>query len=101
MVPGMFRANHLANTRMQWFRLHQLRVFSLLNYFTTDTREKYKRLMEKMIKTRLSEDKNARHDLFSIVSKASSDGEDIRMSDIWTEAMSFFPAGMSKPACGR
>lgn len=77
MVPGMFRANHLANTRMQWFRLHQLRVFSLLNYFTQDTRERYKRLMEKMIKTRLSEDKNVRHDLFSIVSEASSQGENI------------------------
>ncbi|KAI1748764.1 cytochrome P450 [Xylaria castorea] len=100
MVPGMFRANHLANTRMQWFRLHQLRLFSLLNYFTADTRERYKRLMEKMIKTRLSEDKNARHDLFSIVSNASSEGEDIRVSDIWTEAMSFFPAGAFSTSAG-
>lgn len=101
MVPGMFRANHLANTRMQWFRLHQLRVFSLLNYFTADAREKYKRLMVKMIKTRLGEDKNVRHDLFSIISQASSDGEDIRVSDILTEAVSFFPAGMLNSTCDK
>ncbi|KAI1273439.1 cytochrome P450 [Xylaria sp. FL0933] len=100
MIAGMFRANHLANTRMQWFRLHQLRVFSLLNYFTADTRERYKRLMEMMIKMRLSEDKNARHDLFSIVSNASSQGENIRVSDIWTEAMSFFPAGAFSTSAG-
>ncbi|TGJ79585.1 hypothetical protein E0Z10_g9176 [Xylaria hypoxylon] len=101
MVPGMFCANHLANTRMQWFRLHQLRLFSLLNYFATDTRERYKRLMEKMVKTRLSEDKDARNDLFSIVSNASSEGENIRVSDIWTEAMSFFPAASETPESQR
>ena len=98
MVKGMFRANHLANTRMQWFRLHQLRIFSLLSYFASDTRERYKRLMEKMIKTRLAEGTHAKHDLFSILSKASGEGEDIRVSDIWTEAISFFPAGTSKAA---
>ncbi|RYP42528.1 hypothetical protein DL767_000216 [Monosporascus sp. MG133] len=100
MIPGMFRANHLANTRMQWFRLHQLRLFSLLTYFTNDTRERYKRLMEKMIKSRLAEEKNVRHDLFSIVSEASSNGESIRVSDIWTEAMSFFPAGAFSTSAG-
>ncbi|KAI1331637.1 cytochrome P450 [Xylariaceae sp. FL0255] len=100
MVPGMFRANHLANTRMQWFRLHQLRVFSLLNYFTRDTREQYKRMVESMIKARLSEDKNVRHDLYSIVSDASSQGENIRVSDVWTEVMSFFPAGAFSTSAG-
>ncbi|KAI0110922.1 cytochrome P450 [Nemania sp. FL0031] len=93
MVTGMFRANHLANTRMQWFRLHQLRVFSLLNYFTNDIRERYKRLLETMIKARLSEDKDIREDLYSIMTNAMSRGENVRMSDIWTEAISFFPAG--------
>ncbi|KAI0389029.1 cytochrome P450 [Xylariaceae sp. FL0594] len=100
MVGGMFRANHLANTRMQWFRLHQLRVFSLLNYFTRDTREQYKRMIEAMIKSRLSEAKDVRHDLFSIVSTASSQGEDIRVSDVWTEVVSFFPAGAFSTSAG-
>ncbi|KAI1173388.1 cytochrome P450 [Nemania sp. FL0916] len=93
MVTGMFRVNHLANTRMQWFRLHRLRVFSLLNYFSNDIQERYKRLLETMIKARLSEDKHVREDLFSIMTSAINRGEDVRMSDIWTEAISFFPAG--------
>jgi cytochrome P450 len=93
MVPGMFSVNHLANTRMQWFRLHQLRLVSLLNFFTNDALERYMRLMEKMITTRLSEDKNARHDLFSIMSNASIEGGNIGVSEILTEAISFFPAG--------
>jgi cytochrome P450 len=93
MIAGMYRANHLANIRMQWFRLQQLRVFSILSYFKNEMRARYKKLMEKMIATRLAEDKHVRNDLYSIVTEASSQGESIRMSDIWTEAMSFFPAG--------
>ncbi|KAH9892304.1 cytochrome P450 [Xylariomycetidae sp. FL2044] len=93
MIAGMFRANHFTNTRMQWFRLHQLRVLRLVNYFTSGIRERYQWLLETMIKTRLAEDLDVREDLYSIMANAMSSGEDVRMSDIWTEAMSFFPAG--------
>lgn len=93
MVDGMFRANYLANVRVQQYRLHQFRVFSLLKYLTRDVRERWKRLLEKMIITRSSEDKHIRHDLYSIAAKANSQGETIRMSELWSEVITFFPAG--------
>ncbi|KAI0893412.1 cytochrome P450 [Annulohypoxylon nitens] len=93
MVDGMFRANYLANVRVQQYRLHQFRVFSLLRYLTRDVRERWKRLLEKMIITRSSEDKHIRHDLYSIAAEANSQGETIRMSEIWSEVITFFPAG--------
>ncbi|KAI5923348.1 cytochrome P450 [Camillea tinctor] len=83
MIQGMFLANHLANVRMQYFRLQQLR-----------------RLLEKMIITRSSEDKHVRYDLYSIASEANSEGEAIRASEIWSEAMVFFPAGAFSTAAG-
>ncbi|KAK7751118.1 hypothetical protein SLS62_006947 [Diatrype stigma] len=59
--------------------------------------EQHRALLEKMIKARTTEDKHARHDLFSVASGANdaavNPNESIRMSDIWSEAMSFFPAG--------
>lgn len=100
MVDGMFLANHLANVRMQQYLLHQLRVFSLLRYFGNDTRERWKRLLERMIRTRTSEEKDGRHDLYSVAAEANSQGETMRMSELWSEVISFFPAGASLyPGC--
>ncbi|KAK5625321.1 hypothetical protein RRF57_001037 [Xylaria bambusicola] len=78
MVTGMFCVNHLANTRMQWHRLHQFGVFLFFNYFINDIRERYKRLLETMIRARLPEDKNIREDLFSVMADAMNRGEKIR-----------------------
>ncbi|KAI1367688.1 cytochrome P450 [Xylaria arbuscula] len=66
MISGMFRANQLP---------------------------RYKKILETMIKSRLSDDKGIREDLFSIMTSAMDRGENIQLSDIWTEAISFFPAG--------
>ncbi|KAI1858056.1 uncharacterized protein JN550_012878 [Neoarthrinium moseri] len=97
MVKGMALANWLVNTRMQWFRIQQSRINDLLILLDTGVREQYKRLLERMIKGRLSEDKHIRHDLYSIASEANEDlanpGGSIRLSDIWAEAAAFFPAG--------
>lgn len=95
MVDGMFLATHFANVRMQQYRFHQLRVFSLLRYFGNDMRERWKRLLERMIRTRTSEDKDVRHDLYSVAAQANSQGETLRMGELWSEVASFSPSGAS------
>ncbi|XXH03796.1 hypothetical protein Hte_010202 [Hypoxylon texense] len=62
--------------------------------------ERYLRLMERMIATRSAEGKHARHDLYSIVSEANTQDVNVRMSDIWTEVLSFFPAGAFSTSAG-
>lgn len=98
MVRGMYFGNYFTNTRMQFFRLHQLRLGSILHYFNTSILERYKSLLERMITNRISEDAYARHDLYAVSSQASAEAidpsESIRISDIWAEATLFFPAGM-------
>ncbi|KAI0476611.1 cytochrome P450 [Xylariaceae sp. FL0804] len=97
MCRGMTIANYYTNTRMQFFRLHQLRLSPALHFFTNAMRERYKKLVEKMIGFRMSEDRDVRHDLYSIVSKANDEainpGDGIRMGEIWSEGVTFFPAG--------
>jgi cytochrome P450 len=99
MVRGMSVANWFLNTRMQYFRLQQLRINDFVNRFETSVREQYRCLLEKMITGRLREDKHIRHDLYSVATEADHDvtksGGNIRISEIWSEAAVFFPAGSS------
>jgi hypothetical protein len=98
MIKGMYFANYFTNTRMQFFRLHQLRLGSVIHYFNTSIRERYKRLVEKMIANRMSESESARHDLYAVSSQVNAaalhPGENIRLGDVWAEATVLFPAGM-------
>ncbi|KAI1261137.1 cytochrome P450 [Xylariaceae sp. FL1019] len=97
MCKGMTTANYYTNTRMQFFRLHQLRLGSTLHFLSNAMRERYKKLVERMIGFRMSEDRDVRHDLYSIASKANAEAinpeDGIRMSEIWSEAVTFLPAG--------
>ena len=58
-------------------------------------RMKYFFLLKRLVKERLAEDKDAKEDLFSYVvdAKDPETGTRIRMSELWSEATFFFPAG--------
>lgn len=105
MVRGMYFGNYFTNARMQFFRLHQLQLRSIIHYFNTSILERYKKLLERMITNRMSQDEYARHDLYAVSSQASAEAidpsESIRISEIWAEATLFFPAGMSVPVAER
>jgi hypothetical protein len=60
-------------------------------------RIKYFFLLKRLVKERLAEGKDAREDLFSYVvdAKDPDTGTKIRMSELWSEATFFFPAGTS------
>ncbi|KAI0397596.1 cytochrome P450 [Xylariaceae sp. FL0594] len=95
MIGALRRGNYRVNTYMQYPLLATLRL-ELLFYVVNRMRKvSYLTLLEKMIKARLREDKHAKHDLYSVVADAmDSTGEDrIEESEIWSEAIFFFPAG--------
>ncbi|KAI1357251.1 cytochrome P450 [Xylaria arbuscula] len=59
-------------------------------------RSQYLSLVQHIISSRIKQDKDAHHDLYSIVAdhldKSGSDG--IRQSELWAEATTFLPTGM-------
>lgn len=83
------------NTYMQYPLLAKLHLEVFVFVLMLIRKESYLRLLEKMIETRLAEEKHAKHDLYSIVVDAmeGSDSEGIKLSEIWSEALFFFPAG--------
>ncbi|KAI1357545.1 cytochrome P450 [Xylaria arbuscula] len=97
LIEGMRAAGFIANVLMQFYFLRQIGVTSFLNALSKATLDRYFALLEKIIAARTAKDVDAHHDLYSIVTKAnanvSNPGESIRMSELWSEAMSFFPAG--------
>ncbi|KAI1496789.1 cytochrome P450 [Biscogniauxia marginata] len=68
----------------------------------TDARQRrmrYQKTIEHLVNSRVAEDKNARHDLYSMAADAV-DAQEIRASEIWAEALFFFLAGGDKVATG-
>ncbi|KAK5625853.1 hypothetical protein RRF57_001569 [Xylaria bambusicola] len=59
-------------------------------------RSQYLSLVQNIISSRIKQDKNAHHDLYSIVADHldQSKPDCIRQSELWAEATSFLPAGM-------
>lgn len=64
------------------------------NLFTYFGLKKFYNMLDLMISTRLSQDKDAHADLYSQVVSQLDETTDVRMSDVWAEAMFFLPAGM-------
>ncbi|KAJ3568633.1 hypothetical protein NPX13_g6353 [Xylaria arbuscula] len=97
MCKGMAVANYYTNTHMQFFLIYRLKLTAALHFFNNPLREKYKKLVRRMIGIRMSEDTNARHDLYSVITAANTEAinaeERIQMSEIWSEAVTFLPAG--------
>lgn len=91
---GIRAVNYFQNTQMQFPLLKRLRVNQILHLFTNarQRRLKYQQTIEHLVRSRLAEDKNAKHDLYSIAASAV-DAQEIRTSEIWAEALFFFLAG--------
>lgn len=91
---GHWRANvfyHVPWMAMIW-------PTKLLDYVFYEAREKYFRLIETMVQSRISKEKNAIHDLYSIVADdLPVDPENLRRGDLWAEAVFFLSAGPSLP----
>jgi cytochrome P450 len=91
---GSYRNNvYIQAPRVKWFGV-ELLFPSLLRL-----RLKYALLLRRLVKQRLAEGKDAKEDLFSYVLDARDPetGTKIRLSELWSEATFFFPAGTSFP----
>ncbi|KAI3390366.1 hypothetical protein diail_9940 [Diaporthe ilicicola] len=95
MVKGLSIGGYRAHCFMQFPPIRRLGIQHLLGVAGRAQRVKYVEMMQRMIRTRLSEDKHARHDLYSVVAdhldNTTADG--ITTSQLWSEALFFFPAG--------
>ncbi|KAI0147463.1 cytochrome P450 [Xylariaceae sp. FL1272] len=98
MCKGMAVANYYTNTHMQFFLIYQLELTAALHFLNNAMREKYRTLVRKMVSVRMSEDKDIRHDLYSVTSKANAEAvnpeEGIQLSEVWSEAITFLPAAV-------
>lgn len=98
MTKGLSVGGYRAHCFMQCPPLRWLGFQYLLLLAGWSQRKKYIQMMQRMISTRLSEDKHVRHDLYSVVADHLDNAtEGITTSQLWSEALFFFPAGSSFP----
>ncbi|KAI2465979.1 cytochrome P450 [Annulohypoxylon bovei var. microspora] len=95
LVEQLARGNHRMNTFMQIPIIPRYKLQLYINKFFQQEREKTARLMETMIRSRMSEDVHAKRDLYSFVADAvnAKDDDTLRLGDLWYEAFFFIIAG--------
>jgi cytochrome P450 len=94
-VFGNFRSNLF----VQFPFLKATRIYSLLERLAAKEVRRYWKAIEGMIATRVAEGKHARHDLYALIAdQINPDGEHLKDSEIWAEAVFFFPAGAETTA---
>lgn len=95
LADNMAIGNRRLNTYMQIPTIAKYRLQTFLNLILHRTREKVLRLIETMIKSRMTEPQGAKHDFYSFVAdtlKPEANGN-IRVQDLWMEAILFIVAG--------
>lgn len=98
MNHGLNVGGYRAHCVMQFPLIKKTGFEHLLAFASRGQRDKYVQMMKRMIGTRLSEDKHARHDLYSVVVDHLDDpANGITTSQLWSEALFFFPAGTVSP----
>ncbi|KAF4471367.1 benzoate 4-monooxygenase cytochrome p450 [Fusarium albosuccineum] len=93
LVEATTFGNGISNVKMQAPVLSNSAISLLTNLLTHTQLRKFYNMLNLMISTRLSKPKDAYKDLYSHVVDQLEETKDVRMSDIWAEAMFFFPAG--------
>ncbi|KAI1124429.1 cytochrome P450 [Nemania abortiva] len=84
----------VSNISLHFPAFHKVHTNSVFDYIFWETREKFTRLLEKMVQSRLALDAHALPDLFSFVTEGlPSEAAKTRDSAIWKEAMVFLVAG--------
>ncbi|KAI0388253.1 cytochrome P450 [Xylariaceae sp. FL0594] len=94
VLRGLAIGSYQNNSFMQFPLLKKLGLHNLLVLAGYSQRKKYKQLLQQMIMARLSQDKHAKNDLYSFVVDHLEDPSNrITTSELWSEALFFFPAG--------
>jgi cytochrome P450 len=90
LQTGISASNAHNNVLMQWPLLASYWIAYPLHLLTYHLQKAAFALINNMISTRVAEGKDARHDLYSQVA------DEIPAADVWSEALFFLPAGMSR-----
>lgn len=94
IIRGTNTGGYRSHCYMQFPALKELGIHYLLLILGLPQRLKYIKMLQHMISTRLSEEKHARNDLYSFVADHIDNSADgITTSELWSEALFFFPAG--------
>ncbi|RWA04932.1 hypothetical protein EKO27_g10173 [Xylaria grammica] len=95
IIDGIAMGNYRANSFMQLPFLKNRVLDVALHLLSRPRRLGYLRALEHMISSRLGREKHEKNDLYSSVADyINADGPDsIKLSELWSEAVFFFPAG--------
>ncbi|KAI0593008.1 cytochrome P450 [Biscogniauxia sp. FL1348] len=90
---GIGASNAHNNILMQFPRLQSRVIAYPLHWVTLNAQKEAFELIENMVKSRLSEARDAKRDLLAQVSEQMEGNPEFRQSDIWSEALFLIPAG--------
>ncbi|KAI1264045.1 cytochrome P450 [Xylariaceae sp. FL1019] len=96
LKDGVMFSNFRINLVFQLPALLGFRPDLIASKLPNSIRAKLLNTVEKMVRSRLAEPLDAKHDLLSFAADklgSSSDGSDVREGDLWPEAVFFFGAG--------
>ncbi|KAH7309080.1 cytochrome P450 [Stachybotrys elegans] len=89
-ILGEFRGNLF----LHFTTIKKLRIYEVLERLAAADVKHYFNTVENMLKTRIEEDKNVRHDLYSLIGDEMNPNKEYSVSsEIWAELGFFFPAG--------
>lgn len=94
IMSAMAFGHYRLNIYHSLYFLSYIEPTALLNYLAAEAREKYWRLLQTMIKTRMAQEKNSKPDFYSMVSDAlDAEPDTLKGGSMWTEALFFMSAG--------
>jgi cytochrome P450 len=94
VLRGLAAGTYQSNCFMQWPMLKKLGAHNLLLLTSFSSRRKYRKLLQQMIASRMAQEKDTKSDLYSYVVDDLDDlTNGVTYSELWSEALFFFPAG--------
>lgn len=88
---GLYRGNVWHHV----YFLSRLWVYRVFDWVLFSAREKYSRLLEKMIRSRVAQGPNGERDFYSFISELGTDSDNVRKGELWWEAHFLVVAGES------
>ncbi|KAI1397272.1 cytochrome P450 [Hypoxylon fuscum] len=91
---GLYRGNVWHHV----YFLSRLWVYRVFDWVLFSAREKYSRLLEKMIRSRVAQGPNGERDFYSFISELGTDSDNVRKGELWWEAHFLVVAGSDTTA---
>ncbi|KUI60984.1 Isotrichodermin C-15 hydroxylase [Cytospora mali] len=95
IIQGIAFGNYRSNLFLQFPALKNRMLDPVPHALTRKGCQSYLKALERMISTRLALDKDSKADFYSFIAEYIETGgpDSIRLSELWSEAVFFFPSG--------